>query len=82
MVLNCTPYNADAIVTTSSTVKSLEIDSISQSEARQIKETEFELKFRHEKDKTIHGLVVYFETFFGVSTSHVELLNLITGDFF
>ena len=63
----------DAIVTTSSTVKSLEIDSISQSEARQIKETEFELKFRHEKDKTIHGLVVYFETFFVVSTFDITV---------
>ena len=46
----------------------LAIGSISQSEARNIKETEFELKFRKEKDNTIHGLVVYFETFFVVST--------------
>ena len=57
-------------------VGSLETGSISQSEAKQIKEKVFELKFRNEKDKVIHGLVIYFETFFiGGKQGAVVLTN-------
>ena len=62
-------------------VGSLDIGSISQSEAKHIRGKEFELKFRNEKDKVIHGLVVYFETFFiGGKQGAVVLTNSPLGD--
>ena len=56
------PY--ETIVTTSAIVGKIDVASIDKSECRQLKEIDFELRFRDKSIKTIHGIVVYFEVHF------------------